>query len=429
MSTRLSKKVRSAAAWAVIASACAVLAPAAITPAGAAPTQGCNISTPSDDYGDQVASSARHAQIWRLYQAYFLRQPDGAGLDYWIDVSTGGASLVDIARNFELSQEFKNNYGDLTNEQFVGLIYTNVLCRIPDGDGFNYWVDLLNSGTMARPEMLIYFAEGAEYIAITETAWSYFDDPNAATMASNGYEIQSVPGGIAVQVDLARVDFKASSERCAVASINGNWFINPETQNPNPIGLAVIDGLELDWVAPNGVEDRGVLGVRNRPNGSYPEEVFIGTHLNSNLHDLGNGQVLENWYGFWPDPNAGKGAWDSGEVWGISPARIANDYEWAAAGIPLITNGQVWSGLSAVAGTYTHQTGGHSFVAHDKNGNLFFGSVAGKSSTDLVNWAQSAGYEDLIKFDGGGSVELNVGGGAVIGGTGRDVPLWLGIGC
>ncbi len=426
MSSRVSSRIRSSIALAVIASTCAVMAPAAVSPAGASIE--CNISTPSAEYGSEVAASARHAQIWRLYQAYFLRQPDAEGLDYWLDVSSE-LTHVEVSQYFELSREFTNRYGTLSDSEFLELIYANVLCRNPDGEGFEYWLNFLTTGQLSRAYMLVYFAESAEYIDFTKTSWSYFDDPNTAKMSSHGYELMSIPGGIAVQVNLDEVEFKASDSRCAVASINGNWFINPSTQNPNPIGLAVIDGVELDWVAPNGVEDRGVLGVRHRPYGPYPQEVFIGTHLNSNLHDFHNGQVLENWYGFWPDPNAGKGEWDSGEVWGPSPSRIASEYEWAAAGIPLITNGQVWSGLSAVAGTYTHKTGGHSFVAHDKQGNLYFGSVAGKSSTDLVNWAQSAGMEDLIKFDGGGSVELNVGGGAVIGGTSRDVPLWLGIGC
>ena len=420
-------RIRSAVALAVIASTCAVLAPAAVSPAGAADVE-CNISPPSSEYGAQVAASARHAQIWRLYQAYFLRQPDAAGLDYWLEVSAE-LSHIEVSQYFELSDEFTNRYGTLSDSEFLGLIYANVLCRNPDGEGFEYWLDFLTTGQLTRAYMLVYFAESAEYIGFTETTWSYFENPYSATMSSHGYQITEIPGGQAVQVNLDEVEFKASHARCAVASINGNWFINPSTQNPNPIGLAVVDGVELSWVAPNGVEDRGVLGVRNRPDGVYPEEVFIGTRLNSNLHDFGNGTVLENWYGFWPDPSAGKGEWDSGEVWGPSPSRIAGEYEWAAAGIPLITNGQVWSGLAAVAGTYTHQTGGHSFVAHDKQGNLFFGSVAGKSSTDLVTWAQSAGMEDLIKFDGGGSVELNVAGAAVIGGTSRDVPLWLGIGC
>jgi hypothetical protein len=406
-----------AIALALVAAITAVAAPGLVDPAGAA-TFDCQISPPSADYSDEVDASARHARIWRLYQAYFLRQPDSSGLDYWITVSTAGATHVDIAQNFELSQEFKNRYGSLTDSEFLELIYANVLCRTPDGDGFDYWLNFLESGQLNRPEMLIYFAEGDEYIDRTQTAWSFFDDPYAATLAGNGYEIQSIPGGYAVAVDYAQVDFKASHERCSVASINGNWFFTPSSPNPTPIGFAVIDGVQIPGSEDRA--DRGVFGERIRPDGADDERVYSypeNTHLNSNLA-MKDGRVLESWLGFQPPE------------WNVAPRDVASEWRWAAAGIPLVINGQIWPSFYQYEDTYTHQTGGHSFVGFDKDeGILYFGSVAGKSSLDLINWAQSSGFEDLIKFDGGGSVELNISGAAVIGGTPRDVPLWLGIGC
>lgn len=421
MSSGISNKLGTGLALAVIASTCAVLAP--LSPVAAGSASDCAISTPSAAYDDQVASSARHAQTWRLYQAYFLRQPDAAGLNYWIDVSVDGASHVDIAREFELSQEFKNRYGELNNDAFLELIYANVLCRIPDEIGFGYWLGFLDSGEMSRPEMLIYFAESAEYITITETAWSVFDDPNAATLEENGYEIQPIPGGTQVAVDYSRIDFKASHERCSIASINGNWFFTPSQPNPVAIGFGVIGGQEIAWqhTSPPGPfgADRGVLGERYRSAGPTAERVYDydGTHVNSNL-GVKDGVVLESWLGFQPPE------------WNVPSREVAGEWKWAAAGIPLIVNGQIWQGIYPVQNTYTHQRGGHSFVAMDTDtGTLYFGSVAGRTSVELISWAASQGYEDLIKFDGGGSVELNVGGGAVIGGTSRDVPLWLGIGC
>jgi hypothetical protein len=58
-----------------------------------------------------------------------------------------------------------------------------------------------------------------------------------------------------------------------------------------------------------------------------------------------------------------------------------------------------------------------------------FGGTANLDVTDLVFWAESNGYEELIKFDGGASAEFNIGGAAAVAGTGRDIPVWLGIGC
>ena len=390
-------------------------------PVGAASAagSGCQISVPDAQFEALVDSSARHAQIWRLYQAYFLRQPDTSGLAYWAQVRSEGTTLSQIALYFELSDEFSRTYGSLDDSEFLSLIYDNVLCREQDESGFAYWLGLLNSGELSRPEMLILFSESAEYIATTNTAWSYFDSPYNATLAANGYEIRSLQGGQMAVVDYDRVDFKASHERCSVASINGNWFFNPETQNPTAIGFGVIDGQEIPWGVAAGLAERGVFGERIRPYGPVAEAVYTwpsDTNLNSNLATK-NGHVLESWLGFQPAEVASR----------FNPG----EWRWAAAGIPLIMNGQEWTHFSNIpTNDYTHYTRRHSFVAFDKTaGLLYFGSTTDMNSRELIDWAIAQGFEDLIKFDGGGSVEFNIGGGAVVAGTPRDVPLWLGIGC
>ncbi len=377
----------------------------------------CKIGSPDRNYADDVASSARHAQLWRLYQAYFLRQPDDGGLGYWIDLNRNGMGLQGISDQFELSDEFALTYGSLNNTDFLKLIYSNVLCRQPDGEGFDYWLSLLNSNAMARGEMMVYFAESDEYIQFTNTPWSLFGSPDSATLAADGYEIKSLPGGQMALVDYSRVDFSASHERCSVASINGNWFFNPETNNPTPVGFAVIDGVQIPGAANR--SDRGVLGERIRPNGASDEIVWVyqgSFNINSNL-DSKNGRVLESWHSWRPD---GTPAVDNPSEW-----------RWAAAGIPLVINSQVWPGFYGIStNDYTHYTSRHSFVAYDKDaGVLAFGSTTGMTSAAMINWATSNGYEDLIKFDGGASVEFNVGRQTRVAGTYRNVPLWLGIGC
>ena len=410
------RKAASALATCALLATTLVAATDAARPAPAAAAV-CRISSPDSVFGDEVASSARYAQIWRLYQAYFLRQPDRPGLEYWIDLSRSGVGLQAISDNFEMSAEFALTYGSLDNTAFLELIYSNVLCREPDGDGFAYWLGLLDNGSLMRGEMMILFSESAEYIGKTDTTWSLFSSPDDATLADDGYEIQSVPGGQIAVVDYQRVDFSASHERCSVASINGNWFFNPESYNPTPVGFAVIDGVQVPGAANRA--DRGVLGERYRPNGAADEIVweYQGSfNINSNLAAK-NGRVLESWHSWRP---TGTPAVDNPSEW-----------RWAAAGIPLIINGQVWPGFYGISTSdYTHYTHGHSFVAFDKTaGRLAFGSTTGMTSAGLINWANANGYEDLIKFDGGGSVEFNVNRQTRVAGTPRDVPVWLGIGC
>lgn len=104
-------------------------------------------------------------QIARLYRAYFDRHPDAEGWDYWNTEFTNGSSLADISYYFAQSSEF-NRSATLDDEEFVRFVYTNVLDRAPDPEGFAYWVDQLAAGT-ERGELVLYFSEGIEYVTRT----------------------------------------------------------------------------------------------------------------------------------------------------------------------------------------------------------------------------------------------------------------------
>ncbi len=103
--------------------------------------------------------------ITRLYFAYFLRIPDYPGLIYWVTQYRNGTSLNQISQQFAQSQEFTQRYGSLSNDQFVALVYQNVLGRTPDQAGFDYWVNQLNSGAQTRGQVMAGFSESDEYKA------------------------------------------------------------------------------------------------------------------------------------------------------------------------------------------------------------------------------------------------------------------------
>ena len=79
-------------------------------------------------------------QTYRLYQAAFDRTPDTAGLSDWIRGMDAGMSLKTVASGFIGSAEFRDLYGaNLTNTQFIDLLYANALNRAPDQTGYDYW--------------------------------------------------------------------------------------------------------------------------------------------------------------------------------------------------------------------------------------------------------------------------------------------------
>ena len=102
--------------------------------------------------------------MFRLYNASFKRLPDPDGLKYWIGkYSSGENDSRAVASSFLVSDEFKERYGaNVSDTTYVNNLYQNVLGRLPDSSGLNYWLGQLNSGAETRYEVLLGFAESAE---------------------------------------------------------------------------------------------------------------------------------------------------------------------------------------------------------------------------------------------------------------------------
>lgn len=101
----------------------------------------------------------RRAAIARLYVATFEREPDAAGFAYWTGLDR---KSQDIAAWFVESPEFRSRYGTLDDGEFVDRVYANVLGRVPDRAGRQYWVGRLAAGA-ARSDVLLGFSESEEF--------------------------------------------------------------------------------------------------------------------------------------------------------------------------------------------------------------------------------------------------------------------------
>jgi Tol biopolymer transport system component len=115
-----------------------------------------------DDFAHATFDDAR-GPVMRLYWAFFHRMPDLNGLNFWVKKFEGGKTLKAIANEFAKSSEFKNKYGQVSNDQFITLVYQNVLERQPDAAGKAHWVGRLEDG-VTRGEMMTAFSESSEGI-------------------------------------------------------------------------------------------------------------------------------------------------------------------------------------------------------------------------------------------------------------------------
>ncbi|TWI64363.1 hemolysin type calcium-binding protein [Pseudoduganella lurida] len=101
-------------------------------------------------------------QIYRLYQAAFDRKPDLAGQGFWMSIREDrGWSMNDIASGFFNSDEFRAEYGNATDTEFLTKLYHNALHREPDQPGLDSWLHAISLG-QTRENILLGFAESAE---------------------------------------------------------------------------------------------------------------------------------------------------------------------------------------------------------------------------------------------------------------------------
>ena len=97
-----------------------------------------------------------------LYTAYYNRAPDQDGFNYWnSEASLNGSSstLLSISEQFINHPKFREDYpSHYSNTEFMTKIYINVLNRVPDSDGLNFWVAVLDSG-LSKPEVIVNFTQ------------------------------------------------------------------------------------------------------------------------------------------------------------------------------------------------------------------------------------------------------------------------------
>jgi len=101
-----------------------------------------------------------------LYDNSMQRIPDSSGLIYWnekLTLQLFGANQV--VEHFLFSDETGAKVAAMTNEDYISYLYTTLLSRNSDTDGYNNWLSYINSG-FSKEETLRAFLNNEEWINI-----------------------------------------------------------------------------------------------------------------------------------------------------------------------------------------------------------------------------------------------------------------------
>ncbi len=118
-------------------------------------------------YSFEALVSRLSDEVFRLYQATLGRAPDEAGFVHWTTSLASGLDFDDAINGFVNSSEFVGRYGSTSNEDFVTLLYSNVLDRAPDAAGLASWLNHLAGGA-DRADVVQGFANSAEFVRNTK---------------------------------------------------------------------------------------------------------------------------------------------------------------------------------------------------------------------------------------------------------------------
>ncbi len=100
--------------------------------------------------------------VARLYKVCLNRLPDQGGQAGWVQkLINGELSGSTCAYGFVFSEEFTNM--NLDNTDFVKNMYAAFFGREADEEGLNYWVDMLNGGTATREDVFNGFTGSPEF--------------------------------------------------------------------------------------------------------------------------------------------------------------------------------------------------------------------------------------------------------------------------
>ena len=206
--------------------------------------------------------------IVRLYSAYFLRAPDEGGFNFWLDeYSLGNWSLPRMSAHFSQSAEFVETYGDLTDEQFIDLIYNNIFGRDADQGGRDYWLGRMETEGLDRGTVMLFFSESPEYVeqsfTFTPLAGEFNWYPEGAEWYCGFDYLDAALPEARTWVDIAFYNSSARPNTVTAnllvdgewvfwdqATINtGEWFIffGEEISDPGITGVELVGSNDFIW--------------------------------------------------------------------------------------------------------------------------------------------------------------------------------------
>jgi len=232
-------------------------------------------------------SEAVSAFITRLYEKVLSRTPDASGIEYYMnqlsyeDFEDPAMTGADVGRGFVFSPEFKNR--NLSNSEFVEVLYTTFMNRPSDAGGKAYWLNMLDN-SVSREFVFKSFVESNEYVDVCNSCGivsgevdlpdARDQNPNLTMFVSRLYS--KALGRTAETDGLNYYAAEILSGRIAPEDAAQNFIFSPEFEDKNLSDMEYVKVLYRTFMGREFDEGGLSYHLDRMENGVSREEILFG---------------------------------------------------------------------------------------------------------------------------------------------------------
>jgi subtilisin family serine protease len=221
--------------------------------------------------------------IARYYIGYYNRAPDPEGFDFWVNAYANGVSTLEIATFFSDQPETRVLYPYFSAparnspEQFITSIYNNLFNREPDAAGLAFWIEALTSGNVNIGQMIEEIIGGARTnpdlaVVQNKVASALYWEDQANNFSGFPYDATAAAAAAAalsgVTDDLASVVSSRDESNVYFASLDlekgylGGGFTDDGSEN-DKVGIATSARGDHGAVSVLSVQSGSVINMEN----------------------------------------------------------------------------------------------------------------------------------------------------------------------
>lgn len=167
---------------------------------------------------DRIDSA--EAFVENLYRTFYGRDSDASGLVFWTNSFNNGQPTQELYRAFLRASEFGERRGNISNRDYVALLYRAVLFRDPDTSGLDFWTADFDRSGKNKEDMLNAFLVSSEF---TDSILPKLNDLREEGSCNDRFSACAQPEAMRPTPSASQLASVLDSARSILEALQGIW--------------------------------------------------------------------------------------------------------------------------------------------------------------------------------------------------------------